>query len=60
VSTAIFDRAGLLDPTILRTLDSIHLAAALVVGDDLDGMVTYDDRLAQAALANGIAVVSPS
>ena len=60
VSTAIFDHAGLLDPTTLRTLDAIHLAAALVLGDELDAMVTYDDRLAQAALANGIAVISPA
>ncbi len=60
VSTAIFDHAGLLDPTTLRTLDAIHLAAALLLGDDLDAIVTYDDRLAQAALANGIAVISPA
>ena len=60
VSTAIFDHAGLLDPTTLRTLDAIHLAAALVLGDDLDAMVTYDDRLAEGALANGIAVISPA
>ena len=59
VSTAIFDHAGLLDPTTLRTLDAIHLAAALVLGDDHDAIVT-DDRLAQGALANGIAVVSPA
>ena len=60
VSTAIFDHAGLLDPTRLRTLDAIHLAAALVLGDDLDAMITYDDRLTQAARANGIAVISPA
>ena len=53
------DQAGLLDPTALRTLDAIHLAAALVLGDDHDAIVT-DDRLAQGALANGIAVVSPA
>ena len=60
VTTAMFEDAGLLDPTILRTLDAVHLAAALVLGDELDGMVTYDERLAQAALANGIAVIAPS
>jgi predicted nucleic acid-binding protein len=59
VSTAMFEQAGLVDPTILRMLDAIHLVAALVLGDDLDAMVTYDERLAQAALANGIAVISP-
>lgn len=60
VSTTIFDHAGLLDPTILRTLDAIHLAAALALGDDLEAMVTYDDRLQDAALANGIAVIRPA
>lgn len=60
VTTAVFEHAGLLDPTILRTLDAIHLAAALVLGDDLEGFVTYDDRLAHAAQANGIRVVAPT
>jgi len=60
VTTAMFEGAGLLDPAILRTLDAVHLAAALVLGDELDGLVTYDDRLAQAALANGITVIAPA
>ena len=60
IDTATFESAGRLEPAILRTLDAIHVAAALELGDDLDGMVTYDDRLAEAARANGIAVVSPS
>jgi uncharacterized protein len=59
-TTAIFEDAGLLDPTILRTLDAVHIAAALVLGDDLEAMVTYDDRMAEAARANGIAVVAPA
>jgi len=60
VTTAIFEVAGLLDPTILRTLDAVHVAAALVLGDELEGMVTYDARLADAARANGIAVIAPA
>lgn len=60
VTTAVFEDAGLLDPTILRTLDAIHLAAALVLGDDLDGIVTYDERLTHAALANGVPVIAPT
>jgi hypothetical protein len=59
VTTAMFEEAGLLVPTTLRTLDALHLAAALALGDDLDGMVTYDDRQAEAAAALGIAVVAP-
>jgi uncharacterized protein len=30
------------------------------LGDDLDGLITYDDRLAAAAEANGIAVTAPA
>ena len=59
VSTAVFERAAQLEPEVLRSLDALHLAAALDLGDDLDGVVTYDDRLAEAARALGIAVVAP-
>ncbi len=57
--TGVFERAAVLDPAILRTLDALHLAAALEFGADLEGMVTYDDRLASAATVHGITVVSP-
>lgn len=60
VTPATFEAAGRLDPTVLRSLDAIHLAAALSLGDDLDGMVTYDERLAEAAQANGIPVNAPA
>jgi hypothetical protein len=58
--TPLFEDAGRLDPTILRTLDAIHLAAALDLGDDLQALVTYDERLADAALSNGVVVLAPS
>lgn len=57
--TERFEQAAGLDPDRLRTLDAIHLAAALSLGDDLDGIVTYDDRLAEAAAAEGIHVLAP-
>ncbi len=60
VTTAIFEQAGRLDPPALRSLDSLHLAAALDLGDDLDTVVTYDDRLAQAARLNGIPITAPA
>ena len=50
--------AGLLPPT-LRALDAIHLASALALGGDLDGLVTYDDRLAEAARLAGLTVYTP-
>ena len=60
VTAAVFEAAGRLDPTILRSLDAIHLAAALDLGDDLDGIVTYDERLAEAARTNGVPVLAPA
>ena len=60
ITTAMFEHAALLDPTMLRSLDALHLSAALGLGDDLEGLVTYDDRLAHAATANGIRVTAPT
>jgi len=59
VTAAVFEVAGRLDPVGLRSLDAVHLATALDLGDDLEGLVTYDDRLADAATANGVPVVAP-
>ncbi len=59
VTTAVFEEAGRLHPADMRSLDAIHLAAALDLGDDLEGLVTYDKRLAEGALANGIEPIAP-
>ncbi|HEY9287039.1 MAG TPA: type II toxin-antitoxin system VapC family toxin, partial [Candidatus Dormibacteraeota bacterium] len=55
----LLDRAGELEPRDLRSLDAIHLAAALSIGSDLGLLVTYDERLESAARDLGIAVQSP-
>jgi predicted nucleic acid-binding protein len=52
--------AGGLQPPQLRTLDALHVAAALELGDDLGGLVTYDTRMIEAAQAAGIAVITPT
>ena len=59
VTRAITESAAMLDPRELRSLDALHLATALAIGDDLDGLVTYDQRLARAAQDAGIATFSP-
>ena len=56
----LFRSAGVLEPAILRTLDAIHLATALAVGDDLGAIVTYDKRMAAAAGSLGLRTVSPA
>ena len=59
LSDAIRARAAVLDPPTLRSLDALHLATALEVGDDLDGLVTYDGRMSAAAKDLGLAVFAP-
>ena len=60
VASAVFEAAGRLEPATLRSLDAIHLAAALDLGDDLEGLVTYDTRMAEAASTLGIRVITPA
>lgn len=50
--------AGIL-PKDLRTLHAIHLFTALSLGEQLGGMVVYDNRLADAARENGLSTLSP-
>jgi len=57
---ALLDQAAGLDPTELRSLDSIHLAAAASLGDDLAAVVSYDDRLLAAAASLGLPAATPS
>ena len=44
----------------MRSLDVLHLASALELGDDLEGVVTYDGRLAAAVAMTGSPVVAPA
>ena len=60
VATSVFEHAGRLDPADLRSLEALHLAAALDLGDDLEGVLTYDERLAEAANSNGLRTVAPT
>lgn len=59
ITTQTCEMAAQLDPAILRSLDALHLAAALGLGDDLDALISYDDRLSDAARRHGIPVVAP-
>jgi predicted nucleic acid-binding protein len=55
----LLDLAGELESP-LRSLDAIHLAAALELGDELDALVTYDARMARGAEALSLRVAAPS
>lgn len=59
VPTSVFERAATVEPELVRSLDALHLASALELADELEGLVTYDHGMATAAKALGVAVVSP-
>jgi uncharacterized protein len=57
----ILDEAGAMTPTELRSLDAVHLAtAALATARGPVNIVTYDDRMAEAARQRGWRVSSPA
>ena len=60
IDDRVLDRAGELEPTELRSLDAIHVAAALELGADLGVVLAYDLGLKAAAEASGLEVASPS
>lgn len=60
IDEPLLDRAGDLHPPDLRSLDAIHLAAALALSTDIGVMFAYDNRLKLAAEAFGLEVDSPA
>jgi uncharacterized protein len=60
LTRAVLDQAAALLPgTRLRTLDAIHLASALALGDELRSVITYDARLDKAAVDVGLVAFAP-
>jgi uncharacterized protein len=59
VDAHVLGRAAALQPARLRTLDAIHLASALELGDDLGVFVAYDRDLVEAAARQRLTVLSP-
>lgn len=60
INDRILEAAGTLEPAHVRSLDAIHLATAQLLGADLGHVVTYDDRMADAARQLGLKTASPS
>lgn len=56
---AVQDVACDIGDPLLRTLDALHLASALLLGEGLTALVAYDRRLADAAQATGLVVATP-
>lgn len=62
MSRSIVNSAAGLAPRTLRTLDAIHLVTALAINSTvpLAAIVTYDQRLIEAAAGYGLPVLSPA
>lgn len=60
VDRTMFRQAGLLGPSFMRSLDAIHIAAAMSLGPDLGVVVTYDERMAAAAGLFGLPIACPA
>ena len=49
LNNRVLEAAGVLQPHDVCSLDAIHLATAHQLGSDLGVLVTYDDKMLQAA-----------
>lgn len=58
VPASLFREAGLLPGANLRSLDALHLAAAVRIG--VEYLVTYDARMSESARALGVSVIAPA
>lgn len=57
VPPSLFREAGLLSGDALRSLDALHVAAAVRLG--VDAVATYDRRMQDAVRAAGLRVTAP-
>jgi uncharacterized protein len=60
ISDAVIESAGRLPDPMLRSPGAIHLATALLIRDDIDLLLSYDDRLLAAAASHGLPTAAPA
>ncbi len=59
ITPPVLADAASVPPPRLRTLDAIHLATALDLGESVDVVLTYDKLLVEASRAAGLTVEVP-
>lgn len=59
ITDAIVESASRLPEPGLRSLDAVHLATALLLGSDIEVLLSYDKRLLAATATYSVATVSP-
>ena len=60
INDRILNAAAMLQPAEIRSLDAIHLATAQELATDLGRVVTYDQRMRDAAKQLGIRTAAPT
>lgn len=60
ISGPVIESASRLPDPLLRSLDAIHLATALLIRQDVDAVLTYDQRLLAAATTYGLPTAAPT
>lgn len=60
VSLEVCARAAEAEPPTVRTLDALHLATALQLDEELQGVITYDAQMIEAAQTLGLRVLTPT
>ena len=59
-SEIVYDAVKVIDKYQLKSLDSLHLAAALAVKTDIDYFISSDQKLLKAAENEGFKVINPN
>ena len=59
LTESVADLAEAVGPPGLRSLDALHLASAMELGEALTGFLAYDKRLRDAAAIAGLPVRTP-
>jgi predicted nucleic acid-binding protein len=62
IGSDALQRASRLEPMVVRSLDAIHLEAAVRLreGGEINGVVTYDQQLSAGCAHHGLAVHAPA
>jgi uncharacterized protein len=60
LSDSVIETASRLPDPMLRSLDAVHLATAMLIRDDVEVLLSYDDRLLTAAASHGIHTATPA
>ena len=59
LTPSLLESAGRLPDPMLRSLDAVHVATALLLRDELDVVISYDKRMLAAAAAHGLPIAAP-